>query len=62
MDKEKKKQKKTSLFTAIIGFFLVFFVILYFIFQPREAEEFVIPLIIGLSLAYLFGIWLVSQE
>ncbi len=42
--------------------FIIFFAILYFIFQPHDFSTLLIPFILGLSLAYLFGMWLVSQQ
>ena len=59
---KKKTKKKAGVLKYIIMFFIVFFAILYFIFQPKDTPSIIIPFIISLSLAYLFGIWLFSQN
>ncbi|MDD5086290.1 MAG: hypothetical protein PHV16_00915 [Candidatus Nanoarchaeia archaeon] len=59
-----KKEKKggPSLVKYIIFFFIVFFITLYFVFQPKDIHSTTIPFIISLSLSYLFAIWLFSQN
>ncbi|MBU3942067.1 MAG: hypothetical protein KKF74_04090 [Nanoarchaeota archaeon] len=58
----KPKRSKPGPIKTISILFIIFFAILYFIFQPHDFSTLFIPLILGLSLAYLFGMWLVSQQ
>ncbi|OIO62498.1 hypothetical protein COY26_02720 [Candidatus Woesearchaeota archaeon CG_4_10_14_0_2_um_filter_33_10] len=58
----KTKSSGPSPVRTIFLLFIVFFAILYFVFQPDDFSLVLIPFIISLSLAYFFGMWLVSQE
>lgn len=58
----KTKSSETGPGRTIFLLFIVFFAILYFVFQPDDFSSVLIPFIISLSLAYLFGIWMFSQE
>jgi len=58
----KTKSSKPSLIRNISLLFIIFFAILYFIFQPYDFPSVLIPFIISLSLAYLFGMWWASQQ
>lgn len=59
---KKARVFKPSLIRNIFILFIIFFAILYFVFQPDDFSSVLIPFIISLSLAYLFGIWLFSQN
>jgi len=58
----KPRSSNLSPIKTISILFIIFFAILYFIFQPHDFPTLLIPFILGLSLAYLFGMWLVSQQ
>ncbi len=58
----KTKSPETGPGRTIFLLFVIFFAILYFVFQPDDFSSALIPFIISLSLAYFFGMWLFSQE
>jgi uncharacterized MnhB-related membrane protein len=60
--KKEKRKGNPGVTKYILIFFIIFFSILYFVFQPKDFESIIIPFVISLSLAYLFGIWLFNQN
>ena len=58
----KPKNSKPNPIKTIFILFIIFFAILYFIVDPKDFPTLLIPFILGFSLAYFFGMWLVSQE
>ncbi len=58
----KTKGPEPSPVRTIFLLFIAFFAILYFVFQPYDFSSVLIPFIISLSLAYLFCMWMFSQE
>jgi len=56
------EKRKASLSRYISILFVIFFSILYFVFQPKDIPSVIIPFVISLSLSYLFGIWLFSEN